>query len=46
VFARQTDLFLGLAQSRCDCVGVLGLDPAAGKRDLPGMRAQMRGTLS
>ena len=43
--ARQADLLLGLAQRGGDGVGILLLDPAAGKRDLPGMRREMRRAL-
>jgi hypothetical protein len=43
--AVQSDLFLGLAQSRRDHVRILGIDAAAGETDLPGMVGQMRGAL-
>src|SRR3984893_9863074 len=42
---RQPDFLLGLAQRRLSRIGVALLDASAGKRNLPGMRRQMRGAL-
>ncbi len=39
--ARQPDLLFGLAQRGVPQVGILGVAPATGKRDLPGMPAQV-----
>ncbi len=44
VIGGQADFFLGLAQRGGDRVVVAGLDAAAGKRDLTGVRAQMGGS--
>src|SRR5208283_1734042 len=45
MIARQADLLLGLAQRRLLRVAIARLYPPAGERDLPGVRAQMRGPL-
>jgi hypothetical protein len=39
---RQADLLLGLAQRRRQRIGIAGIDAAAGKGDLAGMRGQVR----